>query len=86
MEAYRLAHEAGADAIELDVHLTQDGQMALIHDDTIDRTTDGAGSVVGFSMDALRGFDAGAKFSLPDGTQPYAGKGLTIPTLPEVLE
>jgi glycerophosphoryl diester phosphodiesterase len=86
MEAYRLAYEAGADAIELDVHLSQDGQMPLIHDDTIDRTTDGAGSVAGFSMAALRRFDAGARFTAPDGSTPFAGKGYRIPTLPEVLE
>jgi glycerophosphoryl diester phosphodiesterase len=86
MEAYRLAVEAGADAIELDVHLTQDGQMALIHDDTVDRTTDGTGSVVGFNLETLRRFDAGARFTAPDGSTPYAGKGLTVPTLAEVLE
>lgn len=86
MEAYRLAYEARADAIELDVHLSQDGQMPLIHDDTIDRTTDGAGSVAGFSMEALRRFDAGARFIAPDGSTPFAGKGYRIPTLPEVLE
>jgi len=40
MEAFRLAHEDGADAIELDVHLTADGQLAVIHDDTLERTTD----------------------------------------------
>ena len=85
MEAYRLAVEAGADAIELDVHLTQDGEMAIIHDGTIDRTTDGAGSVDGFSLDGLRRFDAGARFTAPDGSMPFAGKGLTIPTLDEVL-
>ncbi|HEX6655920.1 MAG TPA: glycerophosphodiester phosphodiesterase family protein [Candidatus Limnocylindria bacterium] len=85
MEAYRLAVEAGADAIELDVHLTRDGEMALIHDETIDRTTDGAGPVDGFTLDAIRRFDAGARFTAPDGSNPYAGKGLAIPTLPEVL-
>ena len=86
MEAYRLAVEAGADAIELDVHLTQDGQMAIIHDETIDRTTDGAGSVDGFNMATLRRFDAGAKFTAADGSLPFAGRGLSIPTLPEVLD
>ncbi|HET7582286.1 MAG TPA: glycerophosphodiester phosphodiesterase family protein [Candidatus Limnocylindria bacterium] len=86
MEAYQLAVEAGADAIELDVHLSQDGQMALIHDETIDRTTDGVGSVARINMDTLRRFDLGARFTAPDGSQPYAGRGLRIPTLPEVLE
>lgn len=86
MEAYRLAVEAGADAIELNVHLSQDGEMALINDETVDRTTDGVGRVDGLSMPALRRFDAGARFPTPDGSTPFAGKGLKIPTLPEVLD
>jgi glycerophosphoryl diester phosphodiesterase len=86
MEAYRLAVEAGADAIELDVHLSQDGQMALIHDDTVDRTTDSVGRVDGFDMAGLRRLDAGARFTAADGSTPFAGKGLKIPTLPEVLD
>jgi glycerophosphoryl diester phosphodiesterase len=86
MEAYRLAVEAGADAIELDVHLTQDGQMALIHDDTIDRTTDGSGSVSAFTLEQLQRYDLGTRFTAPDGSQPYAGKSLHIPTLEEVLD
>jgi glycerophosphoryl diester phosphodiesterase len=86
MEAYRLAVEAGADAIELDVHLSQDGEMALIHDETVDRTTDGVGRVDGLTMAGLRRFDAGARFTAADGSTPFAGKGLKIPTLPEVLD
>jgi glycerophosphoryl diester phosphodiesterase len=86
MESFRLGVEAGADAIELDVHLTQDGQLAVIHDETLDRTTDGTGSVDGLTMDALRRFDAGAMFTASDGSSPFAGKGLSIPTLPEVLD
>ena len=86
MEAFRLGVEAGADAIELDVHLTQDGQLAVIHDGTIDRTTDGVGHIDGFSMDGLRRFDAGARFTDAAGETPFAGKGLRIPSLPEVLE
>ena len=85
MEAFRLGVEAGADAIELDVHLSQDGQLAVIHDDTVDRTTDGVGAVQGFSMDGLRRFDAGARFTDAGGGTPFAGKGLRIPTLGEVL-
>jgi glycerophosphoryl diester phosphodiesterase len=86
MEAYRLAVEAGADAIEVEVHLSQDGQMALINDDTVDRTTDGVGRVEGLSMPELRRFDAGARFTTADGSTPFAGKGLKIPTLPDVLD
>ena len=85
MEAFRLGVEAGADAIELDVHLTADGQLAVIHDDTLDRTTDRTGSVVSQTMDAIREADAGAEFPGPDGDHPFRGRGLTVPTLPEVL-
>jgi glycerophosphoryl diester phosphodiesterase len=87
MEAYRLAVEMGADAIELDVHLTADGQLAVIHDDTLDRTTDRRGPVADFTMDEIREADAGATFTRPDDSgHPFAGKGLRVPTLGEVLD
>jgi glycerophosphoryl diester phosphodiesterase len=87
LEAFRMGVEAGADAIELDVHLTADGQLAVIHDDTLDRTTDRSGAVVNLNMDDIRVADAGAHFSRPDDSGlPFAGRGLTVPTLPEVLE
>jgi glycerophosphoryl diester phosphodiesterase len=86
MAAFRRAVELGADAVELDVHLTADGQLAVIHDDTLDRTTDGTGSVAGFSMDALRRLDAGFAFHTDaDAGFPHRGAGLRIPALPEVL-
>jgi glycerophosphoryl diester phosphodiesterase len=87
MEAFRLGVEAGADAIELDVHLTADGQLAVIHDETLDRTTDRTGSVASQTMDQIRQADAGATFARPDDSGfPFAGKGLRVPTLPEVLD
>ena len=86
MEAFRLGVEAGADAIELDVHLTADGQLAVIHDETLDRTTDRTGRVADMTMDEIRQADAGAAFASPDGGDfPFRGQGLTVPTLPEVL-
>lgn len=85
MEAFRLAHEDGADAIELDVHLTADGQLAVIHDDTLERTTDRFGTLAEIAMDEVRLADAGATFSGPQGDFPFRGTGLTVPTLPEVL-
>jgi glycerophosphoryl diester phosphodiesterase len=86
MEAYRLAVEQGADAIELDVHLTTDGQLAVIHDDTLERTTDGSGAIAALTMDQIRAFDAGATFAGSDGSFPHRGKGLRVPTLPGVID
>ena len=87
MEAFRLGVEAEADAIELDVHLTADGQLAVIHDATLDRTTDRFGSVADLTMDEIRQADAGATFSRSDDAGfPFAGRGLRVPTLPDVLE
>jgi glycerophosphoryl diester phosphodiesterase len=60
MPSFALAIEQGADAIELDVHLTADGQLAVIHDDTLDRTTSGTGSVAALTMRKIRQADAGA--------------------------
>jgi glycerophosphoryl diester phosphodiesterase len=87
MEAYRLGVEVGADAIELDVHLSADGQLAVIHDETLDRTTDRSGRVAELTMDEIREADAGARFTRPDDEgHPFAGQGIRVPTLPEVLE
>jgi glycerophosphoryl diester phosphodiesterase len=86
MEAFRMGVEAGADAIELDVHLTADGELAVIHDDTLDRTTDRTGAVRDLTMDEIRQADAGARFTRPgDAGYPFRGRGLTVPTLAEVL-
>ena len=80
--SFELAVRQGADAIELDVHLSADGQVAVIHDETLERTTTGSGSVASLTMDQIRSLDAGARFG--DGS--FAGQGLRVPTLPEVLD
>jgi glycerophosphoryl diester phosphodiesterase len=87
IEAFRVAVEAGAGGLELDVHMTRDGHIVVIHDATVDRTTNGTGAVSEMTLDELRGFDAGHNFS-PDGgsTRPYRGRGVRVPTLGEVLE
>jgi glycerophosphoryl diester phosphodiesterase len=87
IEAFRLAVEAGAGGLELDVHMTRDRQIVVIHDATVDRTTNGSGAVSEMTLDELRGFDAGHNFS-PDGgpTRPYRGRGVRVPTFGEVLE
>jgi glycerophosphoryl diester phosphodiesterase len=86
LEAFRLAVQAGAGGLELDVHLTRDGHLVVIHDPTLDRTTNSSGAVAGMTLDELREADAGYNFSADGGdTHPYRGLGLRIPRLDEVL-
>jgi glycerophosphoryl diester phosphodiesterase len=85
MAAFRAAVEAGTDAIELDVHLSADGELAVIHDPTLDRTTDRTTAVATATLADLRAADAGWAFLGEAGDYPFRGQGLTIPTLPEVL-
>jgi glycerophosphoryl diester phosphodiesterase len=87
IEAFRLAVEAGAGGLELDVHMTRDGHIVVIHDATVDRTTSGSGAVSEMTLHELRKLDAGHNFR-PDGgpTRPYRGRGVRVPTLGEVLE
>ena len=58
MLAFRKALEAGADGIELDVQLTKDGQVVIIHDEKVDRTTNGTGNVRDYTLEELRKLDA----------------------------
>jgi len=77
--AFDLAIEMGARHLELDVHFSSDGHLVVIHDDTVDRTTDGSGPVTNRSLAALTALDAGAWFD-------PRFKGERIPTLGAVLE
>ena len=87
LEAFRAAVEAGAGGLELDVHMTLDGEVVVIHDPTVDRTTNGSGDVAQMTLEEIRALDAGYRFS-PDGgsTHPYRGRGLRVPRLAEVYE
>ena len=84
--AFRNAIEAGADALEFDVHATRDGELVVMHDATVDRTTDGSGRVDEMTWKALRELDAGYRWT-PDGgaSYPYRGMDLKAPALEEVL-
>jgi glycerophosphoryl diester phosphodiesterase len=86
IESFRQAVALGVDALELDVHLSADGHVVVIHDPTIDRTTDGSGRVERMTLAELQRADAGARFTRDRGsTWPYRDQGVTIPTLDEVL-
>ncbi len=79
LPAFQLALDEGADALEFDLHATSDGRLVVLHDDTVDRTTDGTGAVKEMTFEQLRKLDAAYRFS-PDGqTFPERGKGITIP-------
>ena len=75
----------GADIVEIDVHATRDGQIVVIHDDTVDRTTDGVGAVKEMSLAELKRLDAGYRFPGDGGDYPFRGRGVAIPTLAELL-
>jgi glycerophosphoryl diester phosphodiesterase len=79
LAAFELAIRQKADAIELDAKLSTDGQVVVIHDPTVDRTTDGHGWVGKMTLEALRELDAGTYFDV-------AFHGECIPTLEEVFE
>lgn len=74
----------GADGIELDVHLSRDGIPVVIHDPTLDRTTNGRGPVVALTAADLAGLDAAWHFDAAHG-YPFRGQGHGVPTLAEIL-
>lgn len=84
--AFHRAVEMAADVLEVDLQLTADGRLVAIHDDTVDRTTNGSGAVLDLSLAELKALDAGYRFEAAAGEFPFRGAGLTVPTLEEVLE
>ena len=74
MVAFQGAVELGYRYLETDLQMTHDGVLVTIHDDTVDRTTDGHGLVSDYSLDELRSLDAGYRFER-DGDHPYRGQG-----------
>jgi len=86
IEAFRRALARGADVVEMDVRSSADGELVVIHDATVDRTTDGTGRVDAMPLSALQSLDAAYRFT-PDGVAtPLRGRGVRIPTLAEVFE
>ncbi len=88
LTAFSGAWELGVDVLEMDVRLTADGVPVVIHDRSVDRTTDGSGPVGSFTLAELKQLDAAYYFSPLDdpGNFLLRGTGISIPTLQEVFE
>ena len=78
LEAFRLAMEMGADGFELDVHVSKDGELIVIHDENVKRTTNGEGLIKDMTLAEIKALDA------CKGMEAY--RGAKIPTLREVYE
>ncbi len=79
MAAFKRAHKLGADIVEIDLYTSRDGHLFILHDSTLDRTTDGEGEATDFTLEELQALDAGSWFG-PE----YAGE--RIPSFREVLQ
>ena len=87
MPAFEHAVELGVDVLEMDIHQTKDGVLILMHDDTVDRTTDGSGVIKEMTLAEIKTLDAGHYWTDDDGaTYPYRGQGITVPTLAEIFQ
>ncbi len=85
--AYEQAREMGADYLELDLHMSADGELMVIHDETLDRTTDGTGPVKAHTLAELKALDAGSWFNEAHPERADAAyAGAELLTLDEVID
>ena len=85
--AFEKAVAIGVDVLEMDAHITKDGQIVLMHDEEVDRTTDGTGLIEDMTLDELKQLDAAYKWSNDgDKTFPYRATRIQVPTLEEVFQ
>jgi glycerophosphoryl diester phosphodiesterase len=84
LASFQKAIEDGAEALEFDIRRSSDGEIVIIHDDTVDRTTNGRGDVRSLSLRDIKSLDAGYRLT-PDGGKsfPWRGRGIEVPTLEE---
>ena len=85
MPAFERAIELGVDALEMDVHLTRDGQLIVAHDDTARAWPARRSRGPTLDLADAQRLDAGWGFVATDGTRPFAGKGISVPTFEDVL-
>lgn len=85
IEVFKRSLAAGADVLEMDLRTTRDGQLVLLHDATVDRTTNGTGFVHDMTLSEVQKLDAGFRWEA-NGKFPFRNKGIVIPTLDQVLK
>jgi len=86
LEAFKSAVKMGIDVVETDVHLSKDGVIVIWHDPTLERNTDGSGTLESHTLAELKGYDAGYTFTKDGGkTFPFRGRGIKLCTLEEAL-
>jgi glycerophosphoryl diester phosphodiesterase len=87
MFAFEKAVEIGSDVLEMDAHITKDSQIVLMHDEKVDRTTDGTGLIEDLTLDQLKRLDAAYQWSIDGGkSYPFRGQGIQVPTLEELFQ
>jgi glycerophosphoryl diester phosphodiesterase len=87
LESYEMGEKMHGDYIEVDLQMTKDGQLIAMHDETVDRTTNGTGQVKDYTLSQIKELDAGTWFNetYPDYAKPEY-EGLQVPTLEEVFQ
>lgn len=85
MVAFQMAAATGADVLDSDMHMTADGVLVLIHDETVDRTSNGTGAVRDLTMGELLTLDFGYDATADDGSHPFRGQGIGIVTVEELF-
>ena len=87
MTAFKGAAALGVDMLEMDIHMTTDGVIVVMHDTTVDRTTDGSGEIRALTFAELQALDAGHDWTPDEGaTFPFRGQGISVPALTEILD
>jgi glycerophosphoryl diester phosphodiesterase len=87
MFAFEQAVALGVDVLEMDAHITKDGHIVLMHDEEVDRTTDGEGLIEEMTLAELQELDAAYNWTQDEGeTFPYRGQGIRVPTLEELFQ
>lgn len=86
LAAFQNAADLGVDVIEFDMHMTKDGHLVAIHDDTVDRTTDGTGRVNDLTLEEIKQLDAGYHFKDLEAEYSFRDTGVEIPTVEEAFD